>query len=142
MEVQNAKKRINKGFYIGIGALVLLIAVLACVYYFLGPKGTEGSKEYTLKVVNDAGETTAYTGHTDQEFLRPALEELQEAEDFTIEGEESEYGLYVETVNGVTADYAVDGSYWALYVNDEYSNYGVDTQPVTDGDTYTLRYEK
>lgn len=142
MEVQNAKKKINKGLYIGIGALVLLIAVLACVYYFLGPKGTEGSKEYTLKVVNDAGETTTYTGHTDQEFLRPALEELQEAEDFTIEGEESEYGLYVETVNGVTADYAVDGSYWALYVNDEYGNYGVDTQPVTDGDTYTLRYEK
>lgn len=142
MEVQNAKKRINKGFYIGIGALVLLIAVLACVYYFLGPKGTEGSKEYTLKVVNDAGETTTYTGHTDQEFLRPALEELQVAEDFTIEGKESEYGLYVETVNGVTADYAIDGSYWALYVNDEYSNYGVDTQPVTDGNTYTLRYEK
>lgn len=142
MEVQNAKKRINKGFYIGIGALVLLIAVLACVYYFLGPKGTEGSKEYTLKVVNDAGETTAYTGHTDQEFLRPALEELQEAEDFTIEGEESEYGLYVETVNGVTADYAVDGPYWALYVNDEYGKCGVDTQPVTDGDTYMLRYEK
>lgn len=142
MEVQNAKKRINKGFYIGIGALVLLIAILACVYYFLGPKGTESAKEYTLQVINDAGETTTYTGHTDQEFLRPALEELQEAEDFTIEGEEGDYGLYVETVNGVTADYAVDASYWALYVNDEYSNYGVDTQPVTDGDTYTLRYEK
>lgn len=142
METQNAKKKINKGLYIGIGALVLLIAVLACVYYFLGPKGTAGAKEYTLEVVNDAGETTTYTGHTDQEFLRPALEELQEAEDFTIEGEESEYGLFVKTVNGVTADFAADGAYWALYVNGEYGNYGVDSQPVTDGDTYALRYEK
>lgn len=142
MEAQNAKKKLNKGLYIGIGALVLLIAVLACVYYFLGPRGTKGAKEYTLEVVNDVGETTTYTGHTDQEFLRPALEELQEAEDFTIEGEESEYGLFVKTVNGVTADFAVDGAYWALYVNDEYGNYGVDSQPVTDGDTYALRYEK
>lgn len=142
MEAQNAKKKINKGLYIGIGALVLLIAVLACVYYFLGPRGTKGAKEYTLEVVNDVGETTTYTGHTDQEFLRPALEELQKAEDFTIEGEESEYGLFVKTVNGVTADFAADGAYWALYVNDEYGNYGVDSQPVTDGDTYALRYEK
>lgn len=142
MEAQNAKKKLNKGLYIGIGALVLLIAVLACVYYFLGPRGTKGAKEYTLEVVNDVGETTTYTGHTDQEFLRPALEELQEAEAFTIEGEESEYGLFVKTVNGVTADFAADGAYWALYVNGEYSNYGVDSQPVTDGDTYALRYEK
>lgn len=142
MEAQSAKKKLNKGLYVGIGALVLLIAVLACVYYFLGPRGTKGAKEYTLEVVNDVGETTTYTGHTDQEFLRPALEELQKAEDFTIEGEESEYGLFVKTVNGVTADFAVDGAYWALYVNDEYGNYGVDSQPVTDGDTYALRYEK
>lgn len=142
MEAQNAKKKLNKGLYVGIGALVLLIAVLACVYYFLGPRGTKGAKEYTLEVVNDVGETTTYTGHTDQEFLRPALEELQKAEDFTIEGEESEYGLFVKTVNGVTADFAADGAYWALYVNDEYGNYGVDSQPVTDGDTYALRYEK
>lgn len=142
MEAQNAKKKLNKGLYVGIGALVLLIAVLACVYYFLGPRGTKGAKEYTLEVVNDVGETTTYTGHTDQEFLRPALEELQEAEAFTIEGEESEYGLFVKTVNGVTADFAADGAYWALYVNGEYSNYGVDSQPVTDGDTYALRYEK
>lgn len=142
METQNVKKRSTKGLYIGIGALVLLIAVLACVYYFFGPKGTKGAKEYTLEVVDDAGETTTYTGHTDQEFLRPALEELSEAEDFTLEGDESEYGLYVKTINGVTADYETDGAYWALYVNDAFGNYGVDTQPVSDGDTYSFRYEK
>ena len=36
-----------------------------------------------------------------------------------------------------------DGSnaYWAIYVNDEYGMYSLDTQPVTDGDSYALVYE-
>ena len=53
---------------------------------------------------------------------------------------QSEYGLMINTVNGVTADYNADGSYWAFFVNGEYCNYGVDSQPVNDGETYTIAY--
>ena len=49
-----------------------------------------------------------------------------------IAGEESEYGLYVKTVCGVTADYDADGTYWALYVNGEPSLVGVDSLKCTD----------
>ena len=34
-----------------------------------------------------------------------------------IAGEETELGLMVKTVNGITADYNVDRSYWAFYIN-------------------------
>ena len=38
-----------------------------------------------------------------------------------IAGEDSDYGLYVKTVNGVTVDYDTDGKYWAFYVDGEYA---------------------
>ena len=58
-----------------------------------------------------------------------------------IEGDESEYGLYVKTVNGITADYDADGVYWAFYINDEYAQTGVDSTPITEGDRYAFRIE-
>ena len=58
-----------------------------------------------------------------------------------IEGETTEYGLYVKTVNGVTADYDVDQTYWAFYINGEYAMTGVDATDVEAGQTYEFRVE-
>lgn len=57
------------------------------------------------------------------------------------EGEDSEYGLYVKTVNGVTVDYDQDGKYWAFYVDGEYAATGVDSTDITAGATYTFKAE-
>ena len=135
------KQSDRKKIIIGAVILVVLLAAFAVIYVVFGPKAAQGSREYILKVVDDNGETTEYTGHTDAEYLRGALEELEKADDLTIEGEESDYGLFIDTINGVTADYSKDKAYWALYVNGEYGNYGVDSQPLTDGDIYSLVYE-
>lgn len=135
------KQSDRKKIIIGAVILIVLLAAFAVIYVVFGPKAAQGSKEYILKVVDDNGETTEYTGHTDAEYLRGALEELEKSDDLTIEGEESDYGLFIDTVNGVTADYSKDKAYWALYVNGEYGNYGVDSQPLTDGDIYSLVYE-
>lgn len=58
-----------------------------------------------------------------------------------IAGDDSEYGLYVKTVNGITADYDTDGKYWAFYIDEEYAASGVDTTPVTDGSSYAFKIE-
>ena len=71
------------------------------------------------------------------EYLRQAMEE---ADGLTFSGTESEFGLTVITVNGETADYNTDGAYWAFYVNGEYCNYGIDTQPVAEGDAFSITY--
>lgn len=126
---------------IAVVAAIVVIAALIGVYSAFGPKAVKGAKAITVEVVDNNGQTTAYETRTDAEFLRQALEELDNATDFAIAGEESDYGLYVTTVNGILADYSVDGSYWSIYVNGEYGMYGVDTQPVADGDVYTLAYE-
>lgn len=138
-EEKNMKK--STKITIAVVAAIVVIAAFVGVYFAFGPKTTQGAKAYTVEVVDNNGESTTYEARTDAEYLRQALEELDDATDFALVGEESDYGLYITSVNGVTADYAADGAYWSIYVNGEYGMNGVDTQPVTDGDAYKLVYE-
>lgn len=96
----------------------------------------EGSTEFSLVVVDKDGNETHLEIHTDKETVGEALTELG-----VIAGEESEYGLYVKTVNGITADYDTDGVYWAFYVDGEYAAAGVDSTPITAGSSYSLKVE-
>ena len=59
-----------------------------------------------------------------------------------VSGEDSQYGLYVKSVNGETADYDVDGTYWAFYVNGEYAMASVDAYTPEAGTTYGFHVEK
>ena len=34
------------------------------------------------------------------------------------------------------------GMYWALYINDEYAQSGVDTVEIKEGDSYSFKMEK
>ena len=88
------------------------------------------------KVKDKDGNETQFEIHTDKETVGEALQELN-----LIDGEEGEYGLFVKTVNGITADYDADGVYWAFYVNGEYAASGVDVTQITEGDSYALKVE-
>lgn len=96
----------------------------------------EGSMQFMFTVVDKDGVLTEFEIHTDKETVGEALLELE-----LIAGDESEYGLYVKTVNGITADYDKDGVYWAFYVDGEYATSGVDSTAVTDGASYAFKVE-
>lgn len=130
-------KKGNRKLLIGAVALVAVVAILAIVYMAFREKPVEGAKAITIEVTGKAGETKEYKLNTDAQYLRQAMEE---AEGLTFSGAESEYGLMVDTVNGDLADYNADGAYWSFYVNGEYCNYGIDTQPVEDGDVFGITY--
>ena len=130
-------KKSSKKTVIGVLILAALIVVLGIVYAVFREKPTEGTKNITIEVVNKEQETSSYEVQTSAEYLRGAMEE---AEGLTFSGTDSEFGLTVDTVNGETADYNTDGAYWAFYVNGEYCNYGVDSQPIADGDVFTIAY--
>ncbi len=134
---QSTDRKSGKKGLIAVIILVALIAIFALIYVFLSPSASEGSKSLTIEVIDNERETTTYSVKTDAEYLRQAMDET---EGLTYEGTESDYGMYVETVNGVTADYNTDGAYWAFYVDGEYCNYGIDSQPVNDGEVYTIEY--
>lgn len=96
----------------------------------------EGSVTFSFTVTDRDGNETAFEIHTDKENVGDALLEVE-----LIAGDESEYGLYVKTVNGITADYDVDGTYWAFYIDGEYAMTGVDATPVTEGAAYAFKVE-
>ncbi len=126
---------------IPVVAVLAVIAILAGVYFALAPKAQQGSKSVTVEVVDDKGTTKPYTIKTDAEFLSQVMDELTAEGDFSYEGTDGDYGLYITAINGVTADYDADGAYWSILVNDEYGMFGADSQPVADGDDFKFVYE-
>lgn len=129
----------NKKNVIGIIVLVAVIALMAIAYNAFREKPVQGSKEITIEVVNKAKESITYELKTDAEFLREAMEEAKE-QGLTFEASNGQYGLVVNAVNGETADLNSGSAYWGFYVNDGYCNYGIDAQPVEDGDAFRIEY--
>lgn len=97
----------------------------------------EGKTKFDFTVVDAEGKETKFEINTDKETVGAALLDLK-----LIAGDKAEYGLYVKTVNGITADYDKDGAYWAFYVNGEYASTGVDSTKITAGDSYSFKVEK
>ena len=77
--------------------------------------------------------TVTFTIHTDEDTVGDALISLG-----LIAGEDSQFGLYVKQVNGMSADYDVDQTYWAFYVNGEYGMTGVDSTTIVESDIYSF----
>lgn len=127
----------NKKIILGVGALLLIALVFAGIYFAMKPKAAEGSKHITIEVIDNAEKSTMYEVSTDAAYLGDAI---RETEGLSVEGTESEYGLMVDTVNGVLADYDADGAYWAFYVDGAYCSYGMDQQPIADGEAYQIVY--
>lgn len=96
----------------------------------------EGSTSFAFSVTDADGSVTQFEIHTDKATVGEALMELE-----LIAGDDSEYGLYVKTVDGVTLDYDKDGKYWAFYIDGEYATTGVDSTPVTAGASYAFKAE-
>jgi hypothetical protein len=95
-----------------------------------------GSKSITVTVIAEENSVNI-TLKTDAENLGDALTEVN-----LIKGEEGDYGLMVEKVNGIKAIYSEDQSYWLFYVNDEYAMTGVDSTPISNGDCIKWVYTK
>lgn len=96
----------------------------------------EGNTSFPFSVTDTDGNETQFEIHTDKSTVGEALLELE-----LIAGDDSEYGLYVKTVGGVTLDYDKDGKYWAFYIDGEYATSGVDSTQITDGANYAFKAE-
>ena len=96
----------------------------------------QGAKTLNVEVKAN-GKTVVFTVKTDKKTVGDALIEHN-----LISGDESEFGLYIKKVNGITADYDANKSYWAFYIDGNYALSGVDTTEIDEGVTYSLEYTK
>ena len=115
-----------------IAVAVLLVLVIGALVLFNAnkPAAQEGGKKLTVTVVHGDGSSKDFSIATDAETLRAALEEQS-----LIEGTESEYGLYVLTVDGETADESVQ-QWWCITKGGEEHFFGVDDTVIQDGEQY------
>ena len=96
-----------------------------------------GATMFYFNVVDGDGNTQKFEIHTDETVVGDALLSLG-----LIQGEDGPYGLYVKKVNGITADYEVNGTYWAFYIGEEYGMTGVDMTEIIPGTTYAFKVSK
>ena len=128
-------------------ALIFIVALVSCdtvektgvwenATYRKDTEFGNGAKTVVVEVKAEDQQIT-FTVKTDKDTVGAAL-----LEHGLIAGEEGAYGLYIKQVNGITADYDVDQTYWSFYINGEYAMTGVDTTEITEGATYRLEYTK
>ena len=123
----------SKKLIVAIVAFVAVLALFVGVYFATRPDTTEGSKTFILTVVHSDGTSKDFTITSEKEFLADALLD----ENLIVESDSP--GMY-NTVDGETADYSVDQSYWSFYVGGEYATEGMNTTPIVDGGNYKLEY--
>lgn len=125
----------NKKTLALIIGLVVLVAALVAVYFVTRPATTEGVKAFTLEIIHSNGEEKKLELTSDKAYLGECLQEKG-----IIKGEQGQYGLYIQEVDGEQAVFEEDGAYWAFYVGTEYAAQGIDLTPIEEGKVYKLIY--
>ena len=127
----------NKKIIFAALALVLVIAVMAGLYLTNRPQAVAGGKQVTIQIIHKDGTEKKLEFDTEHEYLAELLLEKELVTGYASE----EYGFTIESVDGVTADWAADGAYWALYEGDAYATTSAAGIVLTDGGIYKLVYE-
>ncbi len=124
----------SKKTLIALIVLIVLVAAAVGVWYFCGPAkdANTDAKQISVTVVHSDGSKNQFDIATKAEFLRDALESVK-----LISGDESQYGLFVTTVDGEKADDSKQ-EWWCFTKGGEMLNTGVDDTPIADGDSYEI----
>ncbi len=117
-----------------LAVLIILIAGAILAYVLFSEKPVEGQKTITVDVVHRDESKKTFTIKTTEEFLRGALEQNN-----LIQGKESEFGLFVKTVDGEDVD-DTKQEWWCFTQNGESLMTGVDVTPIKDGDHYEITF--
>ena len=117
---------------LGLGALILVVAILVGVFFLTRPDTAAGDKTITVTVIHKDESEKVFELSTDQEYLGPAL-----VDGGVVEDNQSDYGLYILTADGETVDEAAQ-EWWCITQNGESLTVGADDQPILDGECYEL----
>ena len=128
----------NKKLILAALSLALVIALMAGVYLATRPQAVEGQKNVTIVIVYEDGTEKKLDYTTTCEYLSELLLEKELVTGYASE----EYGFTIESVDGITLDWATDGAYWALYEGENYATESAAGIVLTEGGIYRLVYEK
>lgn len=124
----------KKATFIALVAFVLVVGLMTGIYFVTRPQPEEGEKSVTIIVIHKDDTQKTFTYQTEEEYLGGLLVSVGLIPEGNIQN-----GMF-DTVDGETAVWSEDEGWWAIYVGDEMSNYGVNELPLTDGGIYRLEY--
>lgn len=124
----------NKNLKIGLILLIFVLLIGGGIYMVSQSKAntTEGKKNITVEVIMEDESSKSYDISTEEEFLKGALDQEN-----LIEGSDSEYGFFVVTVDGYTADDA-NQEWWLFTKGGDSIMTGVSDTPINDGDHFEI----
>ena len=105
----------KKNLLLALTATIIVMAGLLLCYYHFRPQASAGNKTILVDVVYEDGSKESFSIKTDAQYLEQALEA---AEGLVVEGSRTEqFGLMIETVNGVAAIYDQDHAYCSIQLD-------------------------
>jgi hypothetical protein len=120
----------KKRTIIAISVLLVLVAAFITIYFTSRPATNAGMKSITVSVIPLEEDEVEHTLTTDREFLSEAL-----LDENIIEGSETEFGLMVTTVDGITAN-PDKQQWWMITKGGEMTETGVSEIVISDNDHY------
>ena len=132
LKQEDAKMKKNTKIIVAVVALVAVIAAMLGVYFVTRPETSQGSKEIIVEVIGKDEASKDFKIKTDREYLGEALQDEK-----LVDGTMSEYGLFITTVDGYTADDA-NQEWWCITKDNGMVNTSADTTPIADGDHFEL----
>ena len=125
----------NRKIVIAAILLAVIMGVMGLLWMSSRDAVQSGLKHITVTVIHSDGTEKVFDYRTDAEYLGDVL--LSEN---LVEGENSEFGMMILSVDQENASWEENRSYWGLYVGTEYATTGADGIVLTDGGEYSLVY--
>ena len=113
-------------------ALVILCTAAGILFQMNKPETVTGTKNIDVIVIHADQTENTFSYETNAEYLGEVLLENELAE-----GDITDYGLFISTVDGETADNSKQ-QWWCITKGGEQVNNGADTLPIIDGDQFEL----
>lgn len=118
-------------------AVVVAAVMAASVYSIFIKPANDSKKHVTIEIYHLDGSTKTVRLFSNKEYLREAIDEEDEE---LITGTEQEFGLLIETVDGVMADTASGLEFWRFTRNGMEVSTSIDTTVIEDGDKYEFTH--
>lgn len=135
-------KRLSSKKLLSLIGCIVLTAALAMLFTGCGTapaaqtENQENLTAFTVEITDLEGAVTTMELTSDKATVGEAL-----LEQGIVEGEDSSYGLYITTVNGIELNWDRDQKYWAFYIDGEYAMTGVDQTELKAGCVYSFKPE-
>ncbi len=124
----------TRNMIIAVCVLIALVVGALLIYNANKPAAQLGDKNIVVTVIHKDESKREFKINTSAETLRAACEEQN-----LIAGDESEYGLYVKTVDGETVN-EDNQEWWSITKDGEMLMTGVDDTMIADGEQYAFTF--